>query len=177
MDDPGERVYRKTGQGAAEVRSRSGALSARARTALILVNGVDSVAALRGKIGPDADALIEGLAAQGHAERVEPRPRAAASLSAPTPQPAVVDIAVETGAPSEPQLSEAEVRERLAPLRREALARLAPHYGPDAVVVAGPLLQAGTLAAYCAALDALETKVSVYMGRKQAVKLLTGLRP
>lgn len=176
MDDPGARVYRKTDQGVAEIRSRAGGLSARLRTALILVNGVDSVAALRHKIGSDAGALVEGLAAQGHVELVVQRPRAA-PLPAAAPKPVAVDIAVETGVPAEAELSEAEVRERLTPLRREALARLAPHYGPDAAVVAGPLLQAGSIEAYCAALDALETKVSVYMGRKQAVKLLTGLRP
>ncbi len=55
-----------------EVKSRSGGLSARSRTALILVNGVDSLAALRAKIGPDADALVEALAAQGHVALLAP---------------------------------------------------------------------------------------------------------
>ena len=36
-------VYRKSDHGVAEVKSRSGGLSARARTLLILVNGFDSV--------------------------------------------------------------------------------------------------------------------------------------
>lgn len=176
MDDPGDRVYRKTERGVAEVKSRSGALSARSRTALILVNGVDKIAVLRAKIGPDADALIDALAAQGHVEPVAPPARGGAD--SPGPQPLPVDIAVESVVPSAiEEVSAAEVRERLAPLRREALARLAPHYGPDALVVAGPLLQAASIEAYCAALAALETKVSVYMGRKQAVKLLAGLKP
>ncbi|MDP1790514.1 MAG: hypothetical protein Q8L12_08040 [Methylibium sp.] len=175
MDDPGDRVYRKTDRGMGEVKSRSGGLSARSRTALILVNGVDSLAALRAKIGPDADALVEALAADGHVEPVAPPLRRGADgLGA---QPLPVDIAVESIVPSAFEASAAEVRERLAPLRREALARLAPHYGPDAAVVAGPLLQAANIEAYCAALAALETKVSVYMGRKQAVKLLAGLKP
>ncbi|EWS60824.1 hypothetical protein Y694_01429 [Methylibium sp. T29-B] len=95
----------------------------------------------------------------------------------PGAQPLPVDIAVESVAPREAETSAAEVRERLAPLRREALARLAPHYGPDAVVVAGPLLGAATLEDYCKALEALESKVSVNLGRKQAIKLLAGLKP
>lgn len=175
MDDPGDRVYRKTDRGLGEVKSRSGGLSARSRTALILVNGVDTLAALRAKIGPDAEALIEALEAQGHVVLVAPPVRRLADSAGSQPLP--VDIAVESVAPREAEMSAAEVRERLAPLRREALARLAPHYGPDAVVVAGPLLQATTLEAYCEALDALESKVSVNLGRKQAVKLLAGLKP
>lgn len=175
MDDPGDRVYRKTDRGMGEVKSRSGGLSARSRTALILVNGVDSLAALRVKIGPDADALVEALAAQGQVEQVAPPARRVAD--SPGPQPMPVDIAVESVAPREAEMSAAEVRERLAPLRREALARLAPHYGPDAVVVAGPLLEAATFEDYCKALEALESKVSVNLGRKQAIKLLAGLKP
>lgn len=175
MDDPGDRVYRKTDRGMEEVRLRSGGLSARSRTALILVNGVDSLVALRAKIGPDADALVEALADQGHVEPVAPPARRVAD--SPGPQPLPVDIAVESVAPREAEMSAAEVRERLAPLRREALARLAPHYGPDAVVVAGPLLEAATLKDYCKALEALESKVSVNLGRKQAIKLLAGLKP
>jgi len=65
----------------------------------------------------------------------------------------------------------------LAPLRREAIARLAPHYGPDVVVVAGPLLQAATLEAYGAALDMLESKLTINLGRKMAARVLAGLRP
>lgn len=175
MDDPGDRVYRKTDRGMEEVRLRSGGLSARSRTALILVNGVDSLVALRAKIGPDADALVEALADQGHVEPVAPLARRVAD--SPGPQPLPVDIAVESVAPREAEMSAAEVRERLAPLRREALARLAPHYGPDAVVVAGPLLEAATVKDYCKALEALESKVSVNLGRKQAIKLLAGLKP
>ena len=94
MDDPGDRVYRKTDRGMGEVKSRSGGLSARSRTALILVNGVDSLAALRAKIGPDADALVEALAADGHVEPVAPPLRRGADgLGA---QPLPVDIAVES---------------------------------------------------------------------------------
>lgn len=175
MDDPGDRVYRKTGRGMAEVTSRSGGLSARLRTALILVNGVDTLAALRAKIGPDAEALVEALVAQGHVAPVALPVRGVSD--SPGSQPLPVDIAVESVAPREAETSAAEVRERLAPLRREALARLAPHYGPDAVVVADPLLKAATLEAYREALDVLESKVSVNLGRKQAVKLLAGLKP
>lgn len=175
MDDPGDRVYRKTDRGMGEVKSRSGGLSARSRTALILVNGVDSLAALRAKIGPDADALVEALAAQGHVEPAAPPARRV--TDSPVPQPPPVDIAVEPVTLREAEMSADEVRDRLAPLRREAIARLAPHYGPDAVVVAGPLLQAATVEDYAKALEALESKVSVNLGRKQAIKLLSGLKP
>lgn len=61
--------------------------------------------------------------------------------------------------------------------RREAPARLATHNSPDAAVVADPLFRAKTLDTYDAALNVLETKLSAYLGRKQAIKLLAGLHP
>lgn len=169
MENPLDRVYRKTDMGVAEVKSRSVGLSARACMALIVVNGVDSVAVLRDRVGSDAGPLIERLAVQGQVEVVVQRARSAPSLL-----PASRDIAQDPP-PVAPGVSGADEVELPRPLRREALVRLATHHGPAAAVVAGPLLQAKTLKTYGAALNALKTKLSVYLGRKQAIKLLAGV--
>lgn len=185
-------VYRKSDHGVAEVKSRSGGLSARARTLLILVNGFDSVGALLDKAGPDATTILQALLSQGYVEPVErsavnhsvARPVTAHALkpehaSAPVRSVSTKPSAERTGttAAAPTAASGVELQALLAPLRREAIARLAPHYGPDVVVVAGPLLQAASLEAYGAALDMLESKLTINLGRKMAARVLAGLRP
>ncbi|HSI49674.1 MAG TPA: hypothetical protein VLA61_15480 [Ideonella sp.] len=66
---------------------------------------------------------------------------------------------------------------RLASLKRTALVRLTPHFGPDVDVVCRPLLAAVTDDAYGAALAAIEAKLAIYLGRKGANRLLVDLRP
>jgi hypothetical protein len=74
-------------------------------------------------------------------------------------------------------LTEEEVAARLTGLRRAALSRLAPHFGPEVVIVAEPLLKARTLEAFGVALAGLEAKLHIYLGRKEAAALVATLRP
>lgn len=157
MNRADDSVYRKTARGAAALATRSGALAPRARMALILVNGHDSLALLAGKLGADAVALVEMLFDGGLVEEVVPE--AAPAPPAPPPAPAV---------PAD---------ERLAALKRKAIVRLTPHFGPDVDVVCRPLLAAATNEAYGAALAAIESKLAIYLGRKGAGSLLADLRP
>ncbi len=157
MNRADESIYRKTARGVAALATRSGALAPRARMALILVNGQDSLALLAAKLGTDAMALVEMLFDGGLVEEVVPE--VVPAPPAPLPAPVVPADA------------------RLAALKRKAIVRLTPHFGPDVDVVCRPLLAAATHEAYVAALAAIESKLSIYLGRKGAGKLLTDLHP
>jgi hypothetical protein len=172
MENHLSRVYRKSSQGVAEVKTRASGLTLRARTALILVNGLDSVAALQVKMGLNASAILEELAAQGHIETM-PSNMAAALVQPPpeTTTPATVTL------PAPLVLADAEVAARLSGLRREALFRLTQLFGPDVTLVAQALLKARTLDAFGAALPELEAKLHIYLGRKRAAALVAALRP
>lgn len=178
--DPVSRIFRKTEQGQSEVQRRSGALAARARMALILVNGSDELGTLCERLGPGAEALFDELLRLGLIEPLPPRPSRVPPSAAPAavepPVAAPVDVEVDAHPPPAAPTPD-ELAARLAPLRRELLRRLGEHYGPDAPVVARAALDAGDLAAYGAALEALRTKLSVYLGRKQTDRLLSGLLP
>jgi hypothetical protein len=152
-----KRVFVKTQAGRAALAERSTA--GRARTALILVNGQDSVQALRAKLGPDADVLIRELHQRGLVELLRPAPQ----TPAPRPVPA----------PSVPPMDESV---RLEPLKREAIARLGPHFGPDAPIVAAALMAATQTAAYNAALGTIEARLALYLGKTGAAQVLAGLR-
>jgi hypothetical protein len=164
-------VFRKTEKGAAEIKSRADNLPARARAALILVNGCNTVEALRGNLGPDAESILQVLLARGHIEALATE---AAQVKTPSPARAA-PLAATAGAvaPS----GDAEIEALLAPLRKHALELLVVHYGPDTPTIAAPLLNARTLKAYLAALDALQDKMEIYLGRKMAIKTLADLRP
>lgn len=154
MNRADDAVYRKTGLGTAALGTRSGTLGPRARTALILVNGQDSLAVLAGKLGPEAAGLVETLLGMGLVEEVAPEPVGAPVARAP--------VKIDT---------------QLTSLKRAAVLRLTPHFGPDVDVICGPLLAAATNDAYGAALAAIESKLAIYLGRKGASELLAGLRP
>lgn len=164
-----DRVYRKTERGAAALKTRSSLLPARGRTVLILVNGADSVAALMEKVGPDAVALTGLLLDLQLIEEVPPKPPRAVPAVATT-----VPTAVLTAAAIDPATAEA-TRARLAPLKREAMRRLEPQFGPDIDVICASLLAATTEDAYRAAMAAIESKLSIYLGRKGAQRMLDGL--
>lgn len=66
--------------------------------------------------------------------------------------------------------------QRLKILQRRAYQSLQPHFGPDTSSVAGELLAARTLAQYQAALDGIQAKLAIYMGRKQAEREVLALR-
>jgi hypothetical protein len=151
MPLPPDPVFAKTAQGRAELEARSGALNGRLRTALIVINGHLPLAALRRVIGVDADALIEQLLLRGHVEAVGP--------AAPAEDEAVRQIA-----------------SLVARRQQDALARLAPHFGPDVDTVAQPLLAARDAGAFNQALDLMERKLALYLGRREAARILAGLR-
>jgi hypothetical protein len=65
---------------------------------------------------------------------------------------------------------------QLLVLQRRAFQRLQPHFGPDTPIVAQDLLAARTLAAYQRALDGIEAKLAIYMGRKLAEREVQALR-
>lgn len=157
----GDSVYRKTALGVAALKTRGGPLTGAGRTALILINGREPLAALAGKIGPDALRLAEMLLAMALIEEVRAEPAAVPPKRPPG------------AAPSSPAAPAA----RLQALKREALARLAPQFGPDVDIVCAPLLAAGTEAACRDALAAVESKLAIYVGRKAARRMLDGLLP
>ncbi len=156
-------VFRKTESGKAEVARRQAGLAPAARQLLILVNGSDSVQALVAKGLADVQAHLGTLLALGLIEAVPEPVKPVAVVPAPAP-PAQV---VATPAPD---------AQRLLTLQRQALQRLHPHFGPDTPLVAQALLAARTAAEYQQALDGIESKLAIYMGRKQAVRELASLR-
>lgn len=112
MSRADDRIYRKTALGVAALATRTGALTSRARMALILVNGHDSFALLAGKLGADTSELVAMLFDRGLVEEV---------VAAPVPAPpAPVPVPVPPPAQSIP------TDERLASLKRTAIARLTP---------------------------------------------------
>lgn len=147
-----DRVYAKTDKGRAELLSRTGTLRGRLRAALIVVNGQAPLSALQEVIGDGAAGLLEELRKLGHVEAHEPRAMPAAS---------------ERAAPADALL---EMR------RADAMHRLAPHFGPDVALVARPLLTADDAVTFNRALDAVESKLALYMGRRDAARTLDGLR-
>ena len=62
-------------------------------------------------------------------------------------------------------------------LRRQAMTYLGNHFGPDTPLVAQALLAARSVAEFNAALDGIESKLAIYLGRKQAARELQALRP
>lgn len=147
-----DRVYAKTDKGRAELLSRTGTLRGRLRAALIVVNGQAPLSALQEVIGDGAADLLEELRTLGHVEAVEPAALPAANSSA-TPANALLEMR-----------------------RADAMQRLAPHFGPDVALVARPLLAAEDATAFNSALDAVESKLALYMGRRDAARTLDGLR-
>jgi hypothetical protein len=165
MNLPLDCIYRKTENGSAALATRSATLPARARTALILVNGREPLSVLARKIGADAPALVELLLGLGLIEDVPPPAPPVRPKPVPPPTPVVTPLA-----------SDPPIAARLSQLKRDAVHLLAPQFGPDVDVVCRPLLEAGTPVHYNAALVAIESKLSIYLGRKAAQRLLDPLR-
>lgn len=159
-------VFRKTENGRVEVAQRQAGLAPAARQLLILVNGRDSVHALMAKGLGEVRAHLDTLLALGLIEAVPEPERLLVAVPAPAPSAS----AVATPAPAEPDA------ERLPELKRQALQRLHQHFGPDTPVVAQALLSAHTPADYQKALDGIESKLAIYMGRKLAARELHSLR-
>ena len=162
-------VFRKTESGKAEIATRQAGLAPAMRQLLILVNGVDSVQALQAKGLGDVRAHLDTLLAVGLIEPVPAAPRPVAV--SPPPQAAPL--------PPPPALADAPVFEedhRVLAAQRLAMQRLVPHFGPDTVTVAQTLLAARTVPQYLAALEGIQAKLAIYMGRKQAEREVQALR-
>jgi hypothetical protein len=176
-------VFRKTESGKAEIARRQAGLSPAARTVLIMVNGSDSVNALAARGLPQLQGHLETLLARGLIEPVVAR---AAPVALPSPPPAVTQATVISPAIKAlltvPATASAPERVGSADpnfdaLRRKAMAHLCNHFGPDTPLVAQALLAARSVAEFNAALDGIESKLAIYLGRKQAARELQALRP
>jgi hypothetical protein len=161
-------VFRKTESGKAEIATRQAGLAPAMRQLLILVNGVDSVQALQAKGLGDVRAHLDTLLAVG---LIEPVPAA--------PRPVAVSPPPQAASRPPPALADAPVFEedhRVLDAQRLAMQRLVPHFGPDTVTVAQSLLAERTVPQYLAALEGIQAKLAIYMGRKQAEREVQALR-
>lgn len=163
-------VFQKTESGKAEIARRQAGLSAATRTVLIMVNGSDSVSALMARGLTQLQGHLDTLLALGLIEPVVAR----AAPVAPPPSPAVAPPPLTPPASEAPPSAAAP---QLDALRRKAVAHLGAHFGPDTPLVAQALLAARTAVEFNAALDGIESKLAIYMGRKQAARELLALRP
>lgn len=165
-------VFRKTESGKAEIAQRQAGLALATRQLLILVNGVDSVQALLAKGLGDVQGHLDTLLALRLIEPVPEAPKAAPpppAVQAPAPAPAAA------AAPATPP-SDPDDPQRLLALQRRAWQTLQPHFGPDTPTVAQELLAARSITQYLASLDAIQAKLAIYMGRKQAEREVDALR-
>ena len=159
-------VFRKTEAGREELKLRRAGLAMATRSVLILVNGIDDARALSAKGLVDVQSHLDTLAAL---QLIEETVRAdvvaplAEPARSPTPPPAT------TAAPAPASWS-------LAKQQRELVHKLMPHFGPDTSDVAQAALAARSLKSFNQALNAIESKLAIYMGRKQAARELQGLR-
>ena len=179
-------IYRKTDAGREEVGARKAGLSPVTRRVLIMVNGQDGVAALAATGVPDLQSHLDTLLAfrlieaiPGSGGRSAPAPATAAvtpvsvpaPVAAPSPPPAVAPPSVAAA----PQVDPDEDRQVQA-LQRKAFLLLRQHFGPDTPTVAQAVFAARSLVDFRLALDGLEAKLAIYMGRKQATRELDTLR-
>lgn len=160
-------VFRKTDAGHAEIRSRALGFDARTRGLLILINGELTVGELAARVGFDPAQKLVRFVGAGLVERVA----SAAPKLRPAPPPAPVP-ARPSAAPAAPAPSPELVPTDAAAAWRRALVELAPHYGPDAELVAAALRSAATPQQFAAALAEVRDKLSVFLGRKGAEQLV-----
>ncbi|MBL8386602.1 MAG: hypothetical protein JNK17_00035 [Hydrogenophaga sp.] len=160
-------VYRKTEAGRDEVATRRAGLSPQLRRVLIMVNGAEGAAAMAALGLPD---LAQQLAALAEAGLIEPLPASSRSASS---QPAAAVAAAPAPPVPAPVVEEDP---RLQGLQRRAFLLLRQHFGPDTPIVGEAVFAARTIDDFHRALDGLEAKLAIYMGRKQALKELENLR-
>jgi hypothetical protein len=172
-------VFQKTESGKAEIARRQAGLSLATRTVLIMVNGSDAVSALMARGLPQLQGHLDTLLALGLIEPVMTR-----VAPVVTPPTAVTPSPVAPSAEPLAAPATAAVPAQAAPtglnldaLRRKAMAHLGNHFGPDTPLVAQALLAARTATEFNAALDGIESKLAIYMGRKQAAREMQALRP
>jgi hypothetical protein len=157
-------IFRKTDAGHAEIRSRALGLDARTRGLLILVNGELTVGELTARVGFDPAEMLVRFVGAGLVERVASGAPKLRPAPAPVPAEARHAPAPPAAAPAPPEF----LTNDAAAAWRRALVELAPHYGPDAELVAAPLRSAKTPEQFAAALAEVRDKLSVFLGRKGA---------
>src|SRR4051812_19079870 len=118
MNESPEPVYAKTSRGRAALEAR--AVTGRMRMALIVVNGVDGLAALERQLGADTEALLDDLVRAGLIRAAGPPQPAPPVAAARHPGPGPTTVAA-------PPLPPAAATPSLAAFHREAVVRLAPH--------------------------------------------------
>ena len=122
------RIHRKTPKGLHEIETRSHGLTARMRSALILVDGRRSDETIIQLLGPKAGDLLVELAWQNYIERVDP-----AGLSSTRPLPSLRRPAAGASWSSPSLLTRLNVEgASLMRLRQQAARRLTDRLGPFA---------------------------------------------
>lgn len=169
-------VFQKTESGKAEIARRQAGLSPATRTVLIMVNGSDSVNALMARGLPQLQGHLDALLALGLIEPVVARAAPLAPPPTTVAPPPLAPSAEPLAAPATAAVP-AQAAPTLDALRRKAMTHLGNHFGPDTPLVAQALLAARTAGEFNAALDGIESKLAIYMGRKQAARELQALRP
>ena len=174
-------VYQKSAQGRDALKLHGGALDAATRSTLILINGMDSLAALERKLGRDIKPPLARLLALGLVERLEAAKPAGPATREPAPASVLPKLQPQTApqAQANPLAvpDSGELTAHWSAVRRQVAIRLAPYFGPDLMTVLAPLTKADTHERFAAALQGLQAKLAMYQGRKAAAKLMEGLGP
>ncbi|GAA6142678.1 hypothetical protein [Hydrogenophaga sp. 5NK40-0174] len=162
-------VFKKTQAGRDEVSGRKAGLTPAERQVLIVVNGAGSTSALAGLA--DASRHLQKLLDLGLIEVVSgsaPAPMLAKATNTPAAPAPAATPAKTSGIENE----EAIVRA----LQRQAGTKLVHHFGPDTATIAEKVLLADTLVDFNAALDEVEAKLAIYLGRKKAAEQIAELK-
>jgi hypothetical protein len=169
------KVFRKTDKGRSEMEHRSGAVPGALRSVLIMVNGRDSVTALAAARGvPGIQEHLNALLTLGLIEETA----VSIASSAPGAVPAPLPVSPQTPSAPPPPSAPAPVAPLalIGELQRQAFALLTPHFGIDTPKVTQPLLAARGASDFNAALDLVQAQLAVYVGRKQAARILAAFR-
>lgn len=171
-------VFRKTDAGRAEIGLRQAGLSPVTRRVLILVKGREGVAALSALGLPDLPEHLALLRERGFIEPdavPAPEPVPAAPLAA-VAEPAAAPLASAEPVAAWPPEPSADEAEAVLGLQRQAFLRLRQHFGPDTATIAEAMLAARSLAQFRAAVSALEPRLSIHLGRREAAREVGVLR-
>lgn len=163
-----ELILSRTGLAQTEIRERSHRLSPRLRRLLLLVDGQTSVAGTveryGGLIGPEIDAMIGDLLAQGYLAGAAMQTTAAGVPSAPSSARTAADT---------PTLAVA--RERALALLAAAVGPVGGRLGAGAARQMERLGAAGSAADWTAALDELDAALPRLVPRREIASLRVGL--
>ncbi|HUL64509.1 MAG TPA: hypothetical protein VLW55_07815 [Burkholderiaceae bacterium] len=156
-------VYAKTAKGAAEVASRSGAVSLAARRVLIMIDGKRNIAELAplARTG-EISAIVEQLEVQGLVQPVQVGAAGTTSIFAP------------------PEAGEEFGEDRLVgnidSVKRRAIRELADRLGPDAEVMASRIDHCRSTEELRQRLHEAERLVAGMLGEMHAQEFLRALR-